>query len=58
MTLLEAEDIIYTEYQCILRAVLGCDKCCENCNLVREPEEILAAYKLMLAAAEKVRKEC
>ena len=49
MTIDKAMEIVKNEQKCVLRAAT-CDRKCENCDLLRDTEDILEAYDIALNA--------
>ena len=50
MTNERAIEVIKIEKKCVLRNMRGCDRKCENCDLVMESEDILLAYDIAIMA--------
>lgn len=50
MTNERAIEVIKTEKKCVLRNMRGCDRKCENCDLVMKSEDILLAYDIAIMA--------
>lgn len=40
--------VLETEKKCVLRNIRGCDRDCENCDLVMADEDIEEAYKMAI----------
>lgn len=53
MTNQEAIEIVKNEKVCVERAINGCDRKCEKCDLLREDKEIQQGYDLAIEALEK-----
>lgn len=46
-------EIIKNEKTCVERAVAGCDRKCEKCDLLREDKEILQSYDIAIKSIER-----
>lgn len=49
----EAIKIINKEYECVKRAIAGCNRDCSNCDLVELDKKIFDAYDLAIATLQK-----
>ena len=53
MTIREVHDLMENELRCVQRAsVNGCDRECDTCPLVRDTDDIVAAYGYVIKMLE------
>ena len=54
MEAMRAKELMDIELACIRRNITGCDRKCENCDLVQKDTDLIEAYQMAYYALDKL----